>query len=251
MQMNQDADNISQWQTSLDKVYDVYPHPKWTWIAIEPWTIDLQTKYVNDSIGGGLGFGTGTQGFMVASNSKHQDRAIRQIDYYNSDYFQRLLWYGKEGKYHTVNEKGHPVTTSAYDLTKQGESGLSWPYYFRQDWYKRVYDYYLSVNKFPMQAKALELAGNYYQDLSGFSGVTNFPPDSDELKIFALIKEEYSNQVVKIIAGDPGNVDSAYNDLMATLNKLGLQKLNDYLAGFKKEKDAKFAKYGADLSLPK
>ena len=48
-------------------------------------------------------------------------------------------------------------------------------------------------------------------------------------QIFSLAKEEYSQAVATIIVGPPANVENAYNSMIATLQKPGLEKLNDYM----------------------
>jgi putative aldouronate transport system substrate-binding protein len=257
MQMFQDADNFAQFQGGIDQNAEKGEAPAYHWESIPPWTLNSSIRYGYDSLGGGVGYGAGTQGIAIYSGTKYPARAIRQIDYWMSDYFQKLMLFGVEGKHYFINDKGLPeftdlgwqIRTSPDNTKTVGLGGLPW--WMRQDWYKRVMDYYDALKRYPAMADAIVLAGNYYKDLSKFGGITNFPPNSDELKIFALVKEAYTNAVIDLIVGPPSNVERAYNNMIAELNRLGLDKLNDYVATFEKEKSAKFAKYSVGLDLPK
>ena len=252
MQMNQDADNIGSYQSPMDQIDPNFPHPKYTWTMVEPWVIDPATmKYEGDSIGGGVG----NQGFTVPKNTKYPDRAIRWIDYILSDEYQRLLWYGKEGVEHTLDARGNPVLKpEILEARKKPDFGttigLNQPSVFRMDWYKRLYDFQDAEQLYPEMAKAFTVSAKYYEDSSFLDGATTWPPNSDEQKIYALVKEEYTKRVVALIIGSPGNVESSYSEMMAQLKKLGLDKLNDYMTSYLGGKKGKLDKFGSGLSLP-
>ena len=120
----------------------------------------------------------------------------------------------------------------------------------RQDWHKRVHDYNSGKRRYPEMAQAFIPAGRYYRDFSFFADAEPWPFDSEEQKIFLTDKKEYARRVVDILAGDPSNVDSACLAMLREMHRLGLDKLNEYVTIYLKQKKDLWEKYGVDLNLP-
>jgi putative aldouronate transport system substrate-binding protein len=254
-QMNQDADNVGWFQSEIDKVYEESPHPQYTWMAMDPpYVIDPATmKYRGDSINGGAG-GTG---LVVPKTSRYPARAIRWISYIYSDYYQLMYSHGEEGKHYFINNRGYPQVLDSWlaelerdpNQIQPGKSGIGQPSHFRMDWFPRVKNIQEAERSAPNMAEALQVSGKYYEDFSLYNGAWNWPADSEESKIFSLVKEEYTKGVVNIIAGRPSNVETAYNEMIARMRKLGLDKLNNYMTSYVNGKQAMIDKYKAGLGL--
>lgn len=63
------------------------------------------------------GGGGGDASVVIAKRTVHPDRAIRQLDYWYSDEFQKLLWFGREGQDYYSDDRGNRVY---YDKTNCG-----------------------------------------------------------------------------------------------------------------------------------
>ena len=80
-----------------------------------------------------------------------------------------------------------------------------------------------------------------------YMGADVFPTDSEELKIWSVLTDYYQTEILKVIAAAPSEVESKWSTLLAKMDELGLEKLNDFWTDFFKNKSALQEKYSADL----
>ena len=92
-----------------------------------------------------------------------------------------------------------------------------------------------------------EIASKYYKDLTFYRGAESYAADSEEIKIFASVKEYYEVQVMKIITCAPEDVEKLYNEMIQTIDSMGQDKLNEQIDDFFQNKNQKIAQYSADL----
>ena len=245
-ELNQDADNLGGRNKDIAKI-----NPDWHWMMIEPFTFGPGMEYAADQVQGGAG----SQGIVIPKGNKYDARVMRWLDYLYSDELQLKLVFGEEGEQHFINSEGLPEYRPEFlewsqnpaNSEEAGLVGLVYPSVFRNFYYKAVRDIQEARRGDPYMVQAFEIAKKYYKDFTLFEGSYNFPPNSDELKAFSLIKEYYSNEVVKIVVGDPGNIETHYNQMLARMRSLGLDLVNDFITNSINAKADKIKKYSADL----
>ena len=84
-----------------------------------------------------------------------------------------MIYLGVEGEHHVINDKDHPVYSDnmwniyekarAQDKEAQDQWSdiyLDFPAQFRQDWYQRVYKWYISERFTPAQNEALVVSAS-------------------------------------------------------------------------------------------
>ena len=86
-----------------------------------------------------------------------------------------------------------------------------------------------------------------YTDLAWNRGVDNYSVGSEEEKVAATIKDYYSTQIFEIISGPGDEVQARYDEMIATMRDLGLDKLNAWYTQVLDGRDARVAKYSVGL----
>ena len=240
-ELMQDSDNVDNWtQRFLRQV-----KPDWNFMMIEPFAGVPGVEYAADSINGGTGYFPA----MISKQSDYPDRAIRFLDYVNSDQFQLLQQFGVEGVHHTVNADGYPEWTDEIQTASQADIqfkyGVTWYWNFRQEWYTYIQRYFDSSD---FARDAIRIASEHYEDHSFYGDIGVILPESDEAKIFANVSDYYSQQVMSIITGPPANVETGYRQMVARMRQLGLDQLNEYYTERWNAKVDLLDQYRADLA---
>lgn len=187
-------------------------------------------------------------GFVIPKSSKNAERAIRFVEYLFSDDVQRMMMFGVEGIHHDMVD-GEPVLRQEFveaykadSLKTRADTGIMYLHFMRNDeWQARMYQQIYGAPDYV--AKALERTNAFAVDATAFEGLNSYPKDSEEMKIFANIKEYYSGEIVKIVIGNPADVESGYHKLLQELNKLGLERLNEFVNNAYHERQKKIAEY--------
>lgn len=240
--INQDADNIDWFSDELQKV-----KPDWNWIMIEAPSAyqDQGIGYTNDGIGGGAGDG------MVHFITKggNAARALQLYDFIFQDETQLYLVRGTEDAWESYDGSIavlKPEVSEAEDAVKKGEYGVGAYWLWRGS---DVTARHKPVDASEYQQASMEQNAKYYQDYSFFSGAENYASDSEEVKIFSVVKEYYQTAVVEIIMCDPNQVESKYETMIQTMMDLGQGKLDEYINNYYQNKAAIEEKYSQGLDL--
>ena len=241
-ELSQDSDNLEQWNTRIQK-----NHPDWEFNFIKPFVLDPATMtYKSDTLGGGIGGGRN----MVTTQSQHPDRAIRWLDYIQQEQPQKEIFYGIEGHGHVMKD-GLPYYTpegaaalEAGEEVHQDQFGMGAYWIFRDDYWQKVAK---TVEAPDIVKKAMDITNASYSDLSFYMAADNFATDSEELKIWAVMKDYYQTEILKVISADPSDVESKWNTLLAKMRELGLEKLDDFWTSHFNNKTELEAKYSADM----
>jgi len=174
---------------------------------------------------------------MITKEVKDAERAMVWFDYLNSDYFQKMFVYGEEGVHHYIDEEGYPRHTDEVleilnDENRQGFTedepfGFRYIFYFRQD-------YYTTLERFQtMDENTLagyDIVRKYFVDKSDIIRVPiAYNPEDAVTNTFANLRDYYSDEVLRIIMGEPDNVVSGYNDMITKMRDLGLDDINTYV----------------------
>ena len=238
--MNQDSNNIDWFNGELQKL-----HPEWNFVMIEAPSAYADAPYGADSINGGVGAETVT---MITKSGQYPGRCLQLMDYLLQEDTQLILEYGIEGKSWDYNDQGipelYPEVSGAEDDVKKGVYGTQAYWLFGNE------DADALTEKFSVsdaEVRSLEIASKYYKDLTFYSGAESYAADSEEVKIFASVKEYYEVQVMKIITCAPEDVEKLYNEMIQTIDSMGQDKLNEQIDDFFQNKDQKIAQYSADL----
>lgn len=239
-ELSQDADNLGYFSTESSKV-----RPNTQYIMIEPFSLSANAK----PAWGGIGDASGWCGFMVTKNSKHADRAIRYIDYLYSDDFQKLNMFGIEGVNYDMKD-GMPVLREEFakaakdDFNKtRSEVGLHYFSLFRDSYWQPLLMEQREGGYSEDVKNSFSNASKYYENMTFYDGAQAYPPDSEELKIAATIKEYYQGAIMKVLLAKPDDVEKLYNTMVSEMKKMGLDKLNAYVTKYLNEKQAKIDKY--------
>ena len=239
--MQQDADNVPWFSTEATKATGkdlrlrMLPH----------FTIEPGMKWEGDYIRGGVG----SSGIVVPKSGKNSVRVIRWLDYMLQDETQKVLLFGVEGHGHTLNDAGEPVRTPGWDALERDvrdlKYGISTYWIFREEYWGAYANKSTAEEYF---AQWFTLADKAYADLTFISGAEVMPPNSEEQKIWANVKDYYSTEIMKIVSGSPGKVESDYKALLAKMKEMGLGKLNDHWTKFFEDKKIKINKYSVGLN---
>jgi putative aldouronate transport system substrate-binding protein len=231
--MSQDADNIDWFNSELHKV-----KPDWNFIMIDPPAIRSDMTYANDSFGGGIG---SPEMIVIPKSGKHPDRVIRWLDYLYNDETQRNIIFGLEGHGYVMEGDIPVLTPEAETAVNKGVEDTKMTYGMDAYWAFRIGDY-ASIKRFHSGS---DLQKQYYEDYSFFSGAESYPPDSEEIKIAANIREFYEVEIMRIIIAPPDQVESLYNNMIATMMEMGLDTLNRHITNYFNEKEAIYKKYSS------
>ncbi len=174
---------------------------------------------------------TGWAGVFISKNCKNPEAAIKLISYLNSEEGRRLAVWGREGIDYTLNEKGVPSFSDewheAYLDSKVMTEKYNNNYFLCTTELDELYLYYADVD--PEIVAAFEKNTDKivnYPELS----VATPTSDSDPGIIHNKIKEAREAEYVKIYtAADDEEFESAYNDYMELLKKIGVDELNAYM----------------------
>jgi len=145
-------------------------------------------------------------------------------------------------------ENDVPVLTqesSALFAKNQEEARMK--YGIETYWFLRIVDYAAMKrlnSSSQLQQEAHKTAGKYYKDNSFFDGAESYPPNSEEIKIAANIKEYYSVEIMKIIMAKPDQVQDMYRSMIVRMKQMGLDKLNAYNTNYFNKKQELLKKYG-------
>ena len=250
-EIEQDSDNVGWYSASLQT-----EKPEWNFVMIPGFTVDPSTMdYEADSLRGGIG-GQG----LVVPKTDNAARAIRWIDFLFNDQTQKELIWGLEGgKHKMVN--GLPTYTDEYlaDQVKVANEEMTadesaMKYGFQYYWALRD-DFWARVDRLFQRKKpenvamdvSMTVSAGNYKDLAFYQGFDNFATDSEEAKAWGVIKDFYGTEVVKIVTGSAGNVESAYKAMISKMKDLGLDTLNAYWTKVIEGKSAQIEKYSAGL----
>ncbi len=238
--MNQDSNNIDWFNGELQKL-----HPEWNFVMIEAPSAYADAPYGADSINGGVGAEMVT---MITKSGQYPGRCLQLLDYLLQEDTQLILEYGIEGKSWDYNDQGipelYPEVSGAEDDVKKGVYGTQAYWLFGNE------DVDALTEKFGVsdaEVRSLEIASKYYKDLTFYRGAESYAADSEEIKIFASVKEYYEVQVMKIITCAPEDVEKLYNEMIQTIDSMGQDKLNEQIDDFFQNKNQKIAQYSADL----
>ncbi len=235
-ELNEDADNIDKYNVELHKV-----KPDSNWIMIEPFTLDPNVKYEGDSIHGGVG----EVEVIISKNSKKAIRSLRFLDYICQPETQKILTYGIEGRGH-IMVNGRPVLTKEY-LEDEKKVGRNNSLYGNFDYYVLRNNYWNPMAKYDLasdiQKSAMQIANKYYKDFSFYVGADVYEANSEEAKIYAQIKQYYRNEIMKIITGNPSDVQTEYDNMIAEMKKMGLDILNKHYTEYFNNKQQMIDKY--------
>ncbi len=237
--LNEDADNLSKINNNLKKV-----QPDNHFKMVEPFALEAGMKFEADSLNGGFG----EFNIVISKKSEHAERALRFLDYIAQPETQKELIFGLEGKGYTMKD-GMPQLTPEYleDEAKVGRNNSlygNFNYYILRDNYWSPMAKYNSSEEIVKQG--MEITNKYYQDFSFYLGADIFPANSEASKAGAQIKQYYRNEIMKIVIAAPNEVEDKYNNMIAQMNKLGLDKLNAYYTDYFKEKKQLMDKYDTD-----
>lgn len=209
----------------------------------------------------------GSWGIGISSTSPNAERAFEFLDWMASDEAQVLVNWGLEGVNYTVDENGKRIRSAeeiaarSTDKDYSKKTGVS----------KYVYP-------FPQQGDgAIDATGNYYtinneeeiinsfneadkETLAAYGkklwsdflptpeelGVSkhgqawqySIPSDSD-LAIFQQKAEDYVKQsITQAILGSPDDFDKAWDEILAHLEKIGVQEANEQMTQYTRAKIA-------------
>lgn len=196
------------------------------------------SKDVKVSYGNVSGFDWG-QGVVVTKSCKNPERTIKFLEFLQSDYGSQLVYAGIPGTHYELAPLVEAKKTTypkyigtAADATKRPSLGI---YEYTKLWFNTYGDYDLwsfgaNLPDMPDMAMQSAFVGNDYYDYVPASSMNSVAPDSDEGVLRSKLDEIIGNYQTKmILAKDQTEFDKLYNELLATLNSNGLQKLKDFV----------------------
>ena len=256
-ELNQDADNaagihnnptfIEARQPLADKI----GVESLRYIMLPAFTIEPHMKYEIDDLRGGVG-GTGT---MITKQAKRPDRALQWLDYLAQEITQKRIIYGIEGVHSdprivdgwdipVVRDHVREYLAANPPQVSRAKYGLSAMYLFRDKYWGEAQGF-MFLDDVGKEVYSTAFAN--YTDLAWNRGVDNYSAGSEEEKVAATIKDYYSTQIFEIISGPGDEVQARYDEMIATMRDLGLDKLNAWYTQVLDGRDARVAKYSVGL----
>jgi putative aldouronate transport system substrate-binding protein len=236
-EVNSDGDNVQSRNKVVKKKF-----PDEYYVMLPAFSAHPKYKFgAADTIGLG-----GALGWCIPKGGDNTLRSLVFVDYMMSQDFQILNQYGREGVEHDI-VKGMPVLKP--ELIKMGPtSEASEQKYdfnvlggaFRDAFWKLV-DRQFTMPELLDSLKTLKPVADKFHDLTFVPEAADapYPEGSEELKIYSVIRETFGDELTTIIQGPPEKVESDYKALLAKVEGMGLQKLNDF--------QEKYAQSYADL----
>ena len=215
-------------------------------------TIEPHMKFETDSLNGGVG----GNGVMITKQAERPDRAIQWLDWLAQPSTQKRMIFGIEGVHSDPRDyRGYDIpVVRQYLLDFQKENpgprlyrakyGLISMYLFR-DKYTAEQGGWPNLDEVGQQIYDTALAN--YTDMSKYRGVDSYTAGSEEEKIAATIKDYYSTQIFDIISGPADQVQAGYDEMIATMRDLGLDKLNAWYSQVLDGHAERVAKYSVGL----
>ncbi|MCL6602755.1 MAG: extracellular solute-binding protein [Paenibacillus sp.] len=176
----------------------------------------------------------GWQGFFITKSAKDPERIIRFAEYAWSDEGQMDMRYGKEGETYDMVDGLPKYKQDILDMSLKDNNAFNSKYGFNDStllWRAgEVWDN-ASARDFkeqqPEQFEAAKLLEKYNFD-SYLLGMDNLEPDgsSPEGVINGKVKDLWNKTIPKLILSkSDAEFDSAYNDFVGQMNKVGAEKV--------------------------
>jgi len=210
------------------------------------------TKYQRDEFRGGL---PGSYG-VICKDTEYPERAIAYADYLLDGRTQAMYvcgaregvdWYMMPDGMPTKTAEGERVWHARDTDTLFAKTGASSFTGFRDNitvaYSGRVDGVWSEGALF--KKECLSITNKYYADFYKYSlaNPLSFPADSEELKLWTVIKDYAGNELVRIAAGKPEDVKPAYDAFLNKIKELGIDKVNAYVTNKFNSVEAEIAKY--------
>jgi len=227
--------------------------PEYKQISMHPFVMPGQ-KFIHDSYRGGVGDWI----ILIPKTTRHPERAIALAEYFYEDRTQAMLvsgaregidWYMLPDGFSTRTSEGVRVydarqTEPLYNQT--GANSLNvWRNGIHFIWSSRTDGEFVQDESYRLARERDAIINSYYGDLFRYNLVNplGFPADSEEVKIWSVIKEYVSEEVLKILVGRPENVEPAYKAMLIRIREMGLDRINAFVTQQYRNLDSNIAKY--------
>lgn len=225
----------------------------------ENWTSPgplLSNTGARPTLGRALRTQTGWMQTFISKSTKAPQRLAKWLSFMSSDEGMRLAYYGFKGIDYTVNQKGLIVQTElgikhSTDYSKTGIFAY-WPFH-NISWHDSVTQAPTTQKTGPDGIVALQVQTaygkakeTYLYDNSPLQLPADYIPAGSELgNIHLQIKQYRETQISRIIlADDDGTMNKLYDEMIAKLKELGIEKLD---AKINEQIQKQYKEYGVSL----
>lgn len=201
-----DRDNIAAQQKNVPYTFKMMP-----------------TALTNDAVI--INSGVGWSGTFITKNNKNPEKSIKLLQYLASDEGKKLTMFGIEGEHWTWNEEGFPnLKYNPSDSDFVNKNGIKWWYLYSDAITEGIWGYVpgTQTTQALMETKDITV---YKPAL----GLIQLKSDSDERIIKTKLDEMVTNEKTRIyLAKSDAELDKAYEDMINTAKKIGMDKLDEY-----------------------
>ncbi len=192
-----------------------------TWLQSQPLVDNAQ--YVT--------LGTGWAGVFITQNNKNPERSIQLMDWMFSEKGQRLTQWGREGTDYTMGDDGIPKFSDDW-IAARGDENLFYTKY-NPAYYFGISSVTEAIGRASgVSQNSLDVMDTVRNNLKLVISPALAAPkdDTDEKVVLDQINEYVKNQEVKVIlSSSDADFQKNYDEMVSTLNKLGVKKLEETL----------------------
>lgn len=192
-----------------------------TWVQAQPMVENA--KYVT--------LGIGWAGVFITQKNKNPERSIQLMDWMFSEKGQRLTQWGRAGIDYTMGDDGIPKFSEDW-ITARGDENVFYTK-FNPAYYFGISSVTEAVGRASgVSQNSLDVMDSVRKNLKLVISPALAAPkeDTDEKVVLDQINEYIKNQEVKVVlSATDADFQKNYDEMTATLNKLGVKKLEETL----------------------